>query len=799
VLLDDPTTKRFEREVETLSRVDHPSVVRVIESGSEGGRLFLAMQCLEGGSLARRIHERRTDPTPASDAEIRRTVRVVLKIARAAAAAHGQGIVHRDIKPSNILFDDDGEPHLADFGLVHLEQASTLTTTERVLGTAAYLAPERLLEPAAASDPRVDVFSLGVTLFEAIAGVRPFQGKLPEILAAARRGPPPLRLLIGRSPGAGLDAIVERCLADRPRARYASATELADDLEAWLSDRSVRALNGARRRRATRWVRLHPWRTGFIAGAVLATAALIGTQLARDAAMARRVGELVAAATPHVDSLEELAFERAAQVERRRSRARNSWRWSGLPASGPLEVAVLERLENRTAAFASNLATDPVGFVEQARLEHFEPLEQRADLRARAEAERTAALETLTAARELAPDDAAVRRQLERVHLAGADWCRSERWRRREGEERERLRVLGTPAATSHPPSSLHLQVQPAGSSARLLRYVDDGTGLLALEELVGWSPTLEFEGLDAGSYVVELRRPGARQVTRHPVLLGQGETQTCEPFELPTDAELDGTWAFVPPGPFLAGGDPRASDGEPLEERHLDGFFIGLREVTCGEYFEFLRDVHERGTTCLYDPQPPGWTYDGPVHVPREGTRSPPSHAFDALLDARIGYYQPASAVHSISLYDARHYVAWLNERALAAGEPWTYAIPSGDQWEKAARGADGRSYPWGEGFDWSHVAGGLTRILFHYDDRTHMQPGRFPVDTSPYGLVDTAGNVRELCSDWEPLTARFLVRGGEESFYAPDDFRLAARRGTLERETNWDFGLRLVRLRRR
>jgi serine/threonine-protein kinase len=787
VLLDELTRRRFEREVETLSRTQHPGVVRVIESGTENGRLFLAMECLEGGSLARRIHERRADPTPASDAEIRRACDVVQKVARAAAAAHAQGVVHRDIKPSNILFDDGGEPHLADFGLVHLEQASTLTTTERVLGTAAYMAPERLLDPTVAADPRVDVFSLGVTLFEAIAGVRPFQGKLPEIMAASRRGPPPLRILIGRSPGAGLDAILERSLADRPRARYRSADELADDLEAWLAGRPVAAESGARRRRAVRWIRLHPSRTAAAAFGLAVLAAFGGVRTVSAANAAARMRARVDEAMPHVLALEQAVNQRVNQIQARRALATNSWCWSGLPADGRVEANVLALLGEHP------------GFVDQARTSYFEPNRQRDEQRARAELALAAAVENLGAAHRLAPGSSVVRRELARVHRTAAEWFGHECWMQREQEQRERLRAVTESSTPSHPPASVELRVRPPDAWSRLLRYVEDEAGALALVEVGGgWSRSLGHDGLDAGSYVVELRRAETDPVTRYPVLLRWGEAHESDRFELPVAAELEGGWIYVPPGAFIAGGDLRASGGEPLEVRRVDGFFVRAREQTCAEYFEFLRDVRSRGERCLYGDIPESWTYDGPLHVPRDGTRSPPPYPFDVLLDARVGTYEPSAAAHSISPRDAQHYLRWLNERAESRGEPWVYALPSGDQWEKAARGVDGRSYPWGEGFDWSWTAGGLTRILFEYDESRHMQPGRFALDTSPYGLLDTAGNVREFCADWEPITGRFLVRGGEESFYSPDDFRLAGRRGALENETNWDFGLRLIRTRR-
>ena len=157
---------------------------------------------------------------------------------------------------------------------------------------------------------------------------------------------------------------------------------------------------------------------------------------------------------------------------------------------------------------------------------------------------------------------------------------------------------------------------------------------------------------------------------------------------------------------------------------------------------------------------------------------------------------------LHQISPFDALHYVDWLNTRAQENGDPWHYDLPTGDEWERAARGADGRAFTWGDTFDWDLTYGGQTRVALSTDkqtfDRLHMRPGLYPFDRSPFGILDLTGNVREICRDRDPVSTRYLVRGGEESFFDADEFRLAGRRGAMAREFNWDFGIRLVRYRR-
>ncbi|MDB5313364.1 MAG: serine/threonine protein kinase [Gemmataceae bacterium] len=173
---------RFLAEAETAAAIDHPHVVRVYDFGQHAGRPYLAMEYLPRGTLADRVRAGRLPARSAAE--------LVERIARGVSAAHSQGVVHRDLKPGNILFDDQGGPKVADFGLAKQGQ-SDLTQTQVVMGTPAYMAPEQAGGRSKFAGPQADVWALGVILYECLTGTRPFEAEnTGELLARVRTAVP---------------------------------------------------------------------------------------------------------------------------------------------------------------------------------------------------------------------------------------------------------------------------------------------------------------------------------------------------------------------------------------------------------------------------------------------------------------------------------------------------------------------------------------------------------------------------------------------------------------------------------
>jgi tetratricopeptide (TPR) repeat protein/predicted Ser/Thr protein kinase len=256
---------RFQREAETLARLQHPGIVRVLGADATARPPWLAMEFVDAEPLSELLDRLRG--TGHQGPSIRMLVETVAQVADALHHAHTAGIVHRDVKPSNILCCADGHAVLTDFGLARGLDAPTLTRTGVAVGTPAYMAPERILGDGD-DDPRADVFSLGLTLYECLALRRAFEGHgSQEILHRILTEDAPELGRIAAGLPSELCAIVHCAIERQPERRYATAQALADDLRAFLDLRPVRARPLSTGRRLWRAARRHPWRAAV--GAVL--------------------------------------------------------------------------------------------------------------------------------------------------------------------------------------------------------------------------------------------------------------------------------------------------------------------------------------------------------------------------------------------------------------------------------------------------------------------------------------------------------------------------------------------------
>src|SRR5262249_44550903 len=242
----DQQRKKLVQEARLAARLDHPGIVAVHAAGEYQGRVFIAMQHAKGGSLDKRLGR----PWPVRDA-----VELVLCLARAVGHAHAQGIVHRDLKPANVLLGEGpervAEPKVADFGLARQVGQGSGTASGVVLGTPAYMAPEQAAGKTRQIGPAADVHALGAILYECLTGAPPFAGgSLLELLQRVRdEAPRPPRERNPEVP-ADLEAILQRCLAKKPEARYPHAQALAEDLERLLAGRPVEAARPPKQKRS---------------------------------------------------------------------------------------------------------------------------------------------------------------------------------------------------------------------------------------------------------------------------------------------------------------------------------------------------------------------------------------------------------------------------------------------------------------------------------------------------------------------------------------------------------------------
>lgn len=231
-LTNDPEFRdRLEREVRTVANLEHPCIVPVYDYGEENGQPYVVMRYMPGDSLLNRIKQNPLTPTELSP--------IIHRVARALDKAHSHHIIHRDIKPGNILFDDQGQAYLSDFGLAKVVQDAASKTGSAIIGTPAYMSPEQG-SGSRKLDGRSDIYGLGIIIFEALTGQLPYHAETPIglVMQHLTKEIPSIRQFRPElSPD--FETIIRQAMAKTPDRRYATATDLAEDLAALVNNKDV--------------------------------------------------------------------------------------------------------------------------------------------------------------------------------------------------------------------------------------------------------------------------------------------------------------------------------------------------------------------------------------------------------------------------------------------------------------------------------------------------------------------------------------------------------------------------------
>jgi WD40 repeat protein len=260
--------KRFRAEAEAAAGLAHPNIVPIFEIGEQWGQHFFSMELVEGPSLREVLDSPGLWSSPGGGVvsrldffrRPRRGAELVATLADAVHYAHQRGVLHRDVKPGNILLAPDGQPRLTDFGLARLlRNDSTLTRTDVLLGTPAYMAPEQARGDARGVTTSVDVYGLGAVLYEVLTGRPPFGGgtlleTIRQVLDQEPRRPSLWHPGVDRD----LETICLRCLEKDPNRRYGSCEAVGDDLRRWLRHEPTHARRATRLERIGKWVRRRP-------------------------------------------------------------------------------------------------------------------------------------------------------------------------------------------------------------------------------------------------------------------------------------------------------------------------------------------------------------------------------------------------------------------------------------------------------------------------------------------------------------------------------------------------------------
>jgi serine/threonine protein kinase len=753
--------QRFVREARVMSQLEHPNIVPVHELGERpDGTVYFTMKQVHGESLEW-VLQRLSDESASylQDYPQPRLLDIFTHICQAVAFAHSHGVIHRDLKPENVMIGAFGEVQIMDWGLVklvggmdrgndptfiHSEGEHPEATLEgQVAGTPLYMAPEQARGEIDRLDQRSDVYSLGAILYRILTRQQYVSG--PDVgtileLVKTKQPTPPHRFRNGkRRVPRELSAICMKAMAKEQDERYQTVQEMIDDLDNFERGLPVSVYRPPLLTRIARCCHRHP-----VISMSITTALGFGIVMLAATSILRfqRHLSMVRTARQYKQNGDE-AIGQAVAIQDRLNYIRSVRR---LKAPGPDETALMTRLQELQKASQTNydiarlLYTQAVElakipFLDLVGLLHPNGAEQ-TELQVSSRRLRPICQEVLDTYRRqidcaiLGGDYAETRRLFELMepwfrNTPGGHELTFYLWRARI---RRRLEGYGT----------LQLEIQTPGAEVKLYHLTGDlSPPNLAHPDLRGAS-TLTVGALRQGSYLLLVSAPEHADIVV-PVYIEHDEERVVRlrmPDSLPADT------VYVPAGPAITGGP--FSPLYRYKEMDVPGFFIKKHEVTFAEYLEFWR--------AQKDPQA---RQDLAAYIQlSEGAycRSPAWNDAGELLPP----FQPDMPVVGISKQAADAYCQWLGRKL---GRE--VRLPTADEWEKAARGVDGRTYPWGNGFRWDYAH--LEETEDGDANPLYAKPGSYPVDRSVYGAMDMGGNVREWTSSPFPDSARrFQIKGG-------------------------------------
>lgn len=752
--------ERIIREAKATAQLEHPNIVPVHLLGADDKYgVYFTMKKLQGDTL-RTVLQGIVERNAAYVKEYPQVklLGILLRVCQALAYAHSKGVIHRDLKPENILIGKYGEVTVIDWGLVRRmrpvreSEASADDTAPRahevfssdsvrlsngdrtelnftpgefINGTPRYMAPEQISGLNSELDHRCDIYALGVLLYEILTLCNPFADQPNDmaVLQAVDSGhylPPRQTRPQGKSISLELEAICLKAMALDKRDRYATTTDLIHDIYGAIEERPITAYRASWPTRFRKLLKRNPVKTGIftsVAASLLISSLLI--VLAEHLALQRNIR--------HVNQLRHEGLRVFAELESLLS-AQARWEQAhpdsnsgDFPASRTLQE--IELKENEAAGLFSSayLSLSAVSKISRNTPE-VRQLKEELLMDRMAFCMQHRRLQELDRQLNLARSD------------FGADYRRASLRMRH---------FLGRATQFRQGECQLQLTLEPPEAELRIypLQHVGEAQVLYPGRESPPGGLRQDADGslrLAFGNYLLTLTLSG-RPPVRYPLLLKHGEQLA---LRLVMPAEVPEGMVYIPEGRCLLGG----SGAPDFKQREvsLPGFFIRRQEVTLEEYHAFWMSLPADARDsycprqCAYpdvESVLPVWDSNG---KPAEWVR----------MDRPVsGISQAAAAA----------YCAWL-----AAESGRTVRLPTADEWEKAARGADGRNYPWGNTFS--------STFALLYENHAGIRefqgaapPRQFLVDCSVYGVYDLAGNVREWTGSRFPEAAGLhQIKGG-------------------------------------
>jgi serine/threonine-protein kinase len=796
--------ERFAREARLTAQLDHPNIIPVHDFGElrgpEGDKhFFISMKRIRGRDLGSILDGlERGDPALASAWSRPRLLRIFQDACLAVAYAHSKGILHRDLKPTNLMIGDFGETYVVDWGLARRKGTAEeprdsvpgapglpggggpgLTMEGELIGTPGYMPPEQAEGRLSEVDERSDVYSLGAILYEMLTFRPPYSGEsYEEVFEKSLREPvpPPAARVAALPPLAArppvpkeLEAICMKALSREKPARHSSALELHHDVQLYLE--------GVKERD-----RLE--------------------QEARD---------LVGSATRELDRYLHLGREiedlraRASELERRQATARTIEErkpyWEAAQKLNELEVKRADAFSRSQSDFSYALARKPgmatakdgLSRLHEAKFLDAERRRDRLDMAVEWNAlmrldPKGAAVERLSAPGRLSLRVFAykcgclkpVTAKGYRVEFSAE--C-TVPWR--EGRAARSAAAapedVPEPRIAAYPPEARFghrdkCALEPVmGVRVSIARYEDRERRLVAGPETdLGLAP-LAIVPLPHGSYRCTLTPPR-----------GSGLTPAVVPVKIDRgghwsqDVRLYGS-AEIPPGFVYVSGGPFLSGLERYEPGAAGDVFVARDAVTCADYLEYLNDLCSRGDVEEARERQPRSDRNYWIEERKGFGRHfrLPAGAEDRQLE-----WRPDWPVIAVSWHDAIAFCGWKSRR-----DGRVYQLPREEEHEKAARGVDGRRYPFGEVHEGAFSAIGLTAT-----GRFGPVPaGSTETDVSPYGVRDLAGNAQCWCFNAGRVPNRG-VRGVRGAGWALEAHPSGWRGSYPPTTRKWFLGFRLA-----
>jgi eukaryotic-like serine/threonine-protein kinase len=689
--------RRFWTEVQATGQLEHPSIIPVYDVGHlESGAPFYVMKHLTGHTLTEIIYGlKQQDPRIQDQFSRVRLLTAFQQIAYAVAFAHARGVIHRDIKPSNIIIGAYGEAMLFDWGLAKLLSDNGNLDADPV--------GKVTINPELKETATVDGIITGTPHYMSPEATHGGSAHLTDRSDVYSLGVVLYEILALVPPIEDpeiVPTLLQKRASDFPPPHTKSP---AQEIPQELSDLCMAALQT----------------TPLLRPAARSLADDIGRFLEGTKARERRqqeaherMQEAKASAAQWRSlrtALEGLRFDA-------RYLAKQIDPWATIDAKRPLWA-----LEDR----AQSVGLEAVGAFADAE-------------------------GAFQSALKLVPDFLQARRGLAGLYYQR--YCEAEH--SQNDEEMQYFAQLIERHDEGHwykllrAPGSITLGPVDELTRFTLAPFIKDARRLIPGEALVKDEMITGEYSLKSGNYLLCARHPSCPEV-RMPLRIERRKNTRIQ-IEQPTKEEIGGDFMFVLGGPCLIGGDPLAHGSESKKEITVESFAIARFPVTCGEYIDFLND-------CARTDKEKAFT-----HVPRSAKTSGYYWVFDEVArkftwedvgEKPLPWHQ-SLPVFGVSFRDAQAYIEWRN----AKGGP-VLRLPHEHEWEKAARGVDGRFFPWGDDFDPTFCSMKLSRG----GDAPSPEPvGRFPTDTSVYGVRDMAGGVREFCVTVADEQEQAVMRGG-------------------------------------